>query len=148
MTQPEVLLPDAPVVDNSNPGPDTPLFGVNIGPTEITIFLTLLASVLTLVFHNDWGLSKHIQDIAAQAVYILPIALGLFRSFKHFVATNNNAKVVVAQVTAVAAVQTAQTTGTVVGSTTTPGVVLAPTGPDTPPADTSIPDDIPVAPTA
>ena len=136
MTQPAPAPLDDPLV-NPNPGPDAPLFGVNIGPTEITIFLTMLASGLTLVFHKDWGLSNHVETIAAQAVYILPIVLGVLRTFKHFIATNNNAKVVVAQVAAGATLAT------------TPMVMVPPPLPvstdlDLLPNDTSIPDDIPV----
>ena len=135
MTPPDVLEND-PNADTST-SPDVPMFGVKIGPSEITIFLTILASLLTLIFHKDWGLSAHIQNIAAQALYVLPIALGAFRTLKHWIATHNNAKVAVAKA--------AGTTWTKLASVDATPVS---TDPSPTPDDTSIPNDIPVAPAA
>lgn len=75
---------------------DVEVGGVPIGPTEIVTLGTMVSAVLVLIFHKDWGLAAHIQTLAAQALIILPIVLGLLRSFKHHLAT----KVTVAKIAA------------------------------------------------
>lgn len=76
--------------------------GVPIGPTEIVTFLGLLASLLTMIFHTSFGLDANIQQVSASALIVLPIALGVLRSFKHAVKARSAVAVAVAQITTVA----------------------------------------------
>jgi hypothetical protein len=95
--------------------------GVAVGPTEIITIGTMISALLVLVFHKDWGLAAHIQTLAAQALIVLPVVLGILRSFKHHLAV----KVAVAKIAA----QPTTPSTVVVNSTAPSGSTISTTFP-------------------
>jgi hypothetical protein len=95
LTGPEdgVLVTGAPT---SNDAPWASVKG--FGTSEFVVVCTLLSTILTSVYGQDWGLAEHVQSVAAAGVVLLPIGLAIARSLKHRGAMAANATVAVAQI--------------------------------------------------
>ena len=131
---------------DGKPSQDIPLASVRVGLSEIVLLITMLGSLLTAVFGQDWGVGVHAQQIAEKGVILLPVALGLFRAIKHHGVANANAVVVAQQIaqqtlnTYQQAKHAAQATPTaqVTASVDPPATVAVPASLDAQPASSTL----------